>query len=40
MEVVHPEACVDEQQDVHSVNIEDFATKMAQMSAEQKKVQS
>ena len=40
MEVVHPEACVDEQHDVHSVNIEDIATKMAQMSAEQKKVQS
>ena len=40
MEVVHPEACVDEQHDEHSVNIEDFATKMAQMSAEQKKVQS
>ena len=40
MKVVHPEACVDEQHDEHSVNIEDFATKMAQMSAEQKKVQS
>ena len=40
MEVVHPEACVDEQHDEHSVNIEDFATKMAQMSAEQKKMQS
>lgn len=40
MEAVHPEACVDEQHDEHSVNIEDFATKMAQMSAEQKKVQS
>ena len=40
MEVVHSEACVDEQHDEHSVNIEDFATKMAQMSAEQKKVQS
>ena len=40
MEVVHPEACVAEQHDEHSVNIEDFATKMAQMSAEQKKVQS
>ena len=40
MEVVHPEACVDEPKDVHSVNIEEFATTMAQMSAEQKKVQS
>ena len=40
MKVVHPEACVDEQHDEHSVNIEDFATKMAHMSAEQKKAQS
>lgn len=40
MEVVHPETCVDEQQDVHSVNIEDFATTMAQMSADQSKMQS
>lgn len=40
MESVHPEECVDKQQDVHTANFEDFATKMAQMSAEQKKVQS
>ena len=40
MESVHPEECVDEEQDVHTTNFEDFATKMAQMSAEQKKVQS
>ena len=40
MEVVHPEACVDEQQETAPTNVEDFAMKMAQMSAEQKKVQS
>ena len=40
MEVVHPEACVDEQHETVPTNVEDFAMKMAQMSAEQKKVQS
>ena len=40
MEIVHPEDCVDKQQEAAPTNVEDFAMKMAQMSAEQKKVQS
>ena len=40
MEIVHPEDCVDKQHDVHTANIEDIATKMAQMSADQSKMQS
>ena len=40
MEIVHPEECVDKQHDVHTANIEDIATKMAQMSADQSKMQS
>ena len=40
MESVHPEECVDEQHETVPTNVEDFAMKMAQMSAEQKKVQS
>ena len=40
VEKVHPEDCVDKQQEAAPTNVEDFAMKMAQMSAEQKKVQS
>lgn len=40
METVHPEECVDEEQEAAPANVEDFAMKMAQMSAEQSKVQS
>lgn len=40
MEIVHPEECVDKHHDVHTANIEDIATKMAQMSADQSKMQS
>ena len=40
MEKVHPEECVDKHHDVHTANIEDIATKMAQMSADQSKMQS
>ena len=40
VERVHPEDCVDKQQEAAPTNVEDFAMKMAQMSAEQKKVQS
>lgn len=39
-ETVHPEECVDEEQEAAPANVEDFAMKMAQMSAEQSKVQS
>ena len=40
MEKVHPEECMDKHHDVHTANIEDIATKMAQMSADQSKMQS
>ena len=40
MEKVHPEDCVDKQQEAAPTNVEDFAMKMAQMSAEQSKMQS
>lgn len=39
LEIVHPEECVDDQQDTAPA-VEDFAKRMAQVSAEQKKVQS
>lgn len=40
MEIVHPEDCVDKQQEAAPTNVEDFAMKMAQMSADQSKMQS
>ena len=40
VERVHPEDCVDKQQEAAPTNVEDFAMKMAQMSADQSKVQS
>ena len=40
MEKVHPEDCVDKQQEAAPTNVEDFAMKMAQMSADQSKMQS
>lgn len=40
VEVYFPEECVDNQQESESTSAEDLAMKMAQMSAEQKKVQS
>ena len=40
MEIVHPEECVDDQQEAVPANAEDFAVRMAQMSADLKKVQS
>ena len=40
MEIVHLEECVDKQQEAAPANVEDFAMKMAQMSADQSKMQS
>ena len=40
MEKVHPEDCVDKRQEAAPTNVEDFAMKMAQMSADQSKMQS
>ena len=40
VERVHPEDCVDKQQEAAPTNVEDFAMKMAQMSADQSKMQS
>ena len=40
MEIVHPEDCVDKQQEASPTSVEDFAMKMAQMSADQSKMQS
>ena len=40
VERVHPEDCVDKQQEAAPTNVEDFAMKRAQMSADQSKVQS
>ena len=40
VEKVHPEDCVDKQQEAAPTNVEDFAMKMAQMSADQSKMQS
>ena len=40
MEKVHPEDCVDKQQEAAPTNVEDFAMKMAQMSEKKKKMQS
>lgn len=39
MEIVHPEECVDEQAG-EQLNAEDMAVRMAQMTGEQKKIQS
>ena len=40
MEIMHPEECLDVQHEAGPANGEDFVMKMAQMSAERKKVQS
>lgn len=40
MEILHPEECVDEQENTDSAKVEDFTTKMAKMSGNRKKIQS
>ena len=40
MKVMHPDECVDEQQETAPSDMEDYAVKMAKISADQKKIQS